>query len=61
MHTWTVAAIEPLPAEVEETTYDDLGNATTAMVQNPAIVQDDAERTAAQAVVDATPDDVKGF
>jgi hypothetical protein len=58
MHTWTIAAIEPLPAEVEETTYDDLGNATTAMVQNPAIVQDDAERTAAQAVVDATPDDV---
>ena len=58
MHTWTVAAIEPLPAEVEETTYDDLGNATTAMVPNPAIVQDDAERAAAQAAVDATPDDV---
>ena len=58
MHTWTVAAIEPLPAEVEETTYDDLGNATTAMVPNPAIVQDDAERASAQAVVDATPQDV---
>jgi hypothetical protein len=31
------------------------------MVDNPLIVQDDAERAAAQAVVDATPDDVKAF
>ena len=58
LHTWTVAAIDPLPAMVEETTYDDLGNATTAMAPNPAIVQDDAERAAAQAAVDATPLDV---
>jgi len=58
MQTWTIAAIEPLHSEVEETTYDDLGNATTAMVPNPAIVQDDAERAAAQAVVDAAPQDV---
>jgi len=54
-------AIDPLPAQVEETTYDDDGNATTAMVDNPAIVQDDAERAAAQAVVDGTPQEVKDF
>ena len=61
MHIWTIAAIDPLPAEVEETTYDDLGNATTTMAPNPAIMQDDIERAAAQAVVDATPLEVKGF
>lgn len=54
-------AIEPLPAEVEQTTYDDEGNATTAMVPNPRIVADDAERAAAQAVIDATPQEVKDF
>ena len=61
MHTWTISAIDPLPAQVEETTYDDEGNATTALVDNPLIVQDDAERVAAQAVVDATPEEVKAF
>lgn len=59
MHTWIIAGIEPLPAQVEETTYDEEGNATTAMVDNPEIVRDDAERAAAQAVVDGTPDEVK--
>ena len=59
MHTWIIAAIDPLPAQVEETTYDDEGNATTTMVDNPEIVRDDAERAAAQAVVDGTPDEVK--
>jgi len=61
MHTWTVAAIEPLPAEVEETTYDDEGNATTQIVANPVIVVDDAEREAAQAVIDTTPKEVVAF
>ena len=61
MHTWIIAGIEPLPAQVEETTYDEEGNATTAMVDNPEIVRDDAERAAAQAVVDATPDEVKTY
>jgi hypothetical protein len=54
-------AIDPLPAQVEEITYDDDGNATTAMVDNPAIVQDDEERAAAQAVIDSTPQSVKDF
>jgi hypothetical protein len=61
MHTWVQAGIDPLPAQVEQTTYDDEGNATTEMVDNPLIVVDDAERAAAQAVVDATPDEVKDF
>jgi hypothetical protein len=62
MHTWVQAGIDPLDAQVEQTTYDDEGNQTgTEMVDNPLIVADDAERAAAQAVVDATPDDVKAF
>ena len=54
-------AIDPLEATVEQTTYDDEGNATTETVDNPLIVADDAERAAAQAVIDATPQDVKDF
>ena len=55
-------AIDPLPAQVEEKTFDDDGNETgTIMVDNPAIVQDDEERAAAQAVVDGTPQAVKDF
>lgn len=62
MHTWIIAAIEPLDAQVEQNVYDDEGNVTgTEMVDNPAIVQDDAEREAAQAVVDSTPQEVKDF
>ena len=56
------SAIDPLPAQVEETTYDEEGNVTgTIMVDNPLIVADDAEREAAQAVVDSTPEEVKNF
>ena len=58
MDVTVVPAIEPMPAKVEETTYDEEGNATTTMADNPEIVQDDAERAAAQAVVDATPQEV---
>ncbi|MFY9240492.1 MAG: hypothetical protein WAO78_16770 [Roseovarius sp.] len=55
-------AIDPLDAQVEQPVYDDEGNQTgTEMVDNPLIVQDDAEWAAALAVVDATPDDVKSF
>jgi hypothetical protein len=62
MHTWVQAGIDPLDAQVEQTTYDDEGNQTgTEMVDNPLIVADDAERAAAQAVVDGTPDEVKAF
>ena len=55
-------AIDPLDAQVKQTVYDDEGNVTgTTMVANPLIVADDAERDAAQAVVDATAQDVKEF
>ena len=56
------SAIDPLPTQVEQPVYDDEGNQTgTEMVDNPLIVADNAERDAAQAVVDGTPDDVKDF
>lgn len=61
MDVTVVPAIEPLPATVEQTTYDEEGNATVETVDNPEIVRDDAERAAAQAVVDATPQGVKDF
>ena len=51
----SVTAIQAVDATVEQTTHDDEGVATTATVENPLITQDNAERAAAQAVVDATP------
>jgi hypothetical protein len=55
----TVTAIEPVEATVQQTTYDIEGNATTTTIENPLITQDNAERATAQAVVDATPEDVR--
>ena len=57
------AAIDPLPVEVEQPVYDEeTGEQTgTEMVPNPEIVRDDAERTAAQAVVNDTPAEVIEF
>ena len=55
-------AVDPLPAQIEQPVYDDDGNQTgTTMVDNPLIVQDDAERAAAQVVIDSTPQSVKDF
>ena len=54
-------AIEPLPATVDVLVYDENdpdAAPTTQTVPHPEIVQDEEERAAAQAVVDATPDDV---
>lgn len=55
--TYTISAIKPLDAEVEQAVYDeDTGEQTgTEMVPNPLIVEDDAERVQAQIVVDNTP------
>jgi len=48
-----IPAVDPLPAQVEQPVYDAEGMQTgTEMVPNPLIVQDDAERAAAQATVD---------
>lgn len=38
---------------------DESGHTTTETIRNPIVVQDEEERAAAQAVVDATPQDVK--
>jgi len=54
-------AIEPVEPTVEQTVYSDDIDAepTVEVVTNPLIVTDEAERDAAQAVVDGTPDAVK--
>lgn len=56
-------SVEPLEATVEQLVYSDDPDVepTTEIVPNPLIVADTEERAAAQAVVDATPKDVKGF
>ena len=57
-------AVEPLPATVDVLAYDENdpdAEPTTQTVPNPEIIRDTEERAAAQAVVDATPDEVKNF
>ena len=54
-------AIDALEPTVEVTTYDVDGNETTETVANPLIVVDDAERAAAQSIVDGTPVEVKDW
>jgi hypothetical protein len=58
----TVTAIEPVEPTVTRLVYseDDLeAEPTEETIENPLITTDVAERTAAQAVVDATPQPVK--
>jgi len=55
-------AIDPVEATVEQLVYnesDPMAEPTLTNIENPAITMDNAERTAAQAVVDATPQPVK--
>ncbi|PVE47283.1 hypothetical protein DDE23_13500 [Pararhodobacter aggregans] len=55
-------AIPPLPAEIEATAYDETGAPVgVEPIPNPAILTDDTERAAAQAVIDATPQPVLDF
>ena len=55
----TQTAIEPLEATVEVTETDpETMESTTTTVPNPLIVKDEEERAAAQAVIDATPQEV---
>jgi hypothetical protein len=55
----TQTAIEPLEATAEVTETDpETMESTTTTVRNPLIVRDEEERAAAQAVVDATPQEV---
>lgn len=56
----TQTAIDPLPTKVD--IWEQVEGSTGSVkktVRNPAIVQDEAERAAAQAIVDATPEEVK--
>jgi hypothetical protein len=56
-----VSAIEPVEPTVERTVYsedDPMAEPTVETIENPLITQDNAERAAAQAVVDATPEAV---
>ena len=57
----TVTAIEPVEATVTRLVYPDDMDAepTEETIENPLITTDVTERTAAQAVVDATPQAVK--
>ena len=56
-------AIDPVEPTVEQPVYDpETGEQTgTETVTNFLIVQDEAERAEAQAVVDATPQEIKDF
>jgi hypothetical protein len=58
-----LAAIDPLPAELERPIYDEVtGEQTgTEMVSNSEIVRDEAERADARAVFDETPAEVIEF
>lgn len=53
-----LGAIDPVEATVENTTYDDDGVATTTEIENPLITKDNEERAAAQAIIDATSQEV---
>ena len=58
----TVTAVEPVEATVTRWVYDETdieADPTEETIENPLITTDVAERTAAQSVVDATPQPVK--
>lgn len=57
----TQTAIEPLPEFVEQPVYDEMTGEQTGVetVRNPLVVQDEAERAAAQATIDNTPEEIK--
>ena len=57
VETITQTAIDPLPATIE--IWEGFPEPVKVTVRNPAIVQDEEQRAAAQAIVDATPQEVK--
>jgi hypothetical protein len=58
--TVVIPAIEPLEATVEVTSTDfETDTTITETVPNPLIVKDDEERTAAQDIINNTPQAVK--
>jgi hypothetical protein len=61
VNTFVTDAIAPLPATIAGFDNTDPANPVAAQVPNPAIVKDDAERAAAQAVVTATKASIVTF
>lgn len=62
LHEVTVqTAIDPLPEFIEQAVYDELSGEQigTETVRNPVVVKDEQERLAAQATIDATPEEIK--
>ena len=57
VETITQTAVDPLPETVE--IWEGFPESVKSTVRNPAIVQDEEQRAAAQAIVDATPQEVK--
>jgi hypothetical protein len=57
VETITQTAIDPLPATIE--IMEGYPEAVKSTVRNPLIVQDEEQRAAAQAIIDATPQEVK--
>ena len=53
----TQTAIDPLPETIE--IWEGYPESVKVTVPNPAIVQDEEQRAAAQAIIDATPQEVK--
>jgi|GEM_PF-2356340 len=56
--TVTKQFIEPLPATVEDTTYDENGDPVVSTIYKRLIVQDAAERLSAQATINSTNQEV---
>lgn len=54
----TIAAIDPLPTMIEISVEDENHVVTKKMIDNPVVVKDEEERAAAQAIIDATPQDI---
>lgn len=56
------AQIDPLPEKIEAPVFGDDGEISGfEMIKNPLIENDEKERSAAQAVIDNTPQEVKDF
>jgi hypothetical protein len=55
----TVTAIDPVDATITRLVYpEEGGDPTEEEIENPLITKDNAERAAAQVIVDATPQPV---
>jgi hypothetical protein len=56
-----VPGVDPAPATISDWITDSEGSVTEIQIPNPDIAKDEQERSDAQAVVDATPQEVKDY